>query len=564
MTASTFPNENLKPEAGKSFLKENEIVIAILVFLLALIVRIAYIIELHTTIYWDFLLVDAKSYHAYAVGNAPSGTWLSPLYGWLLKSIYLITGSDLWVPRLLQAVIGTGTVGLIYFAARRLGGVRVAVIAGVLAALYAPFVFYGAHLMKAVYATFFLTLGFFFLLQWYDRLDAGTKKLSPMFLLCASGFFLGFSALFRGNTLLLIPFVFAWILIVSLRKTKSVAVIVPLFLAACSVCPAIVIGINSAKESHPVGLTTSAGFNFFEGNSQYATGYHADIPGFSRTAERERDAAIKFAFLKSSGGSTNHVKILRYYRVQALAWIAENPGTWLGLTFKKFYYFWNRLEIPDNYNYSFMAEHSVLLPMIFVGNWFIAPLALVGVILLWPLKKKNKAGDNQQSPGISLLLIFALGYMVAVILFYITGRMRLPAAPFLIIIASMCLVKSYKLIRSSPKSAIPLILILACAAVFVWWPRPPATLGYGREHFVVATCLVERAESADITSEKVAAYDLAVREYEKALKYTSGDGRKILHQNVLVISRRVVNKYEKTSKWEERVRRHRKALEGNR
>jgi 4-amino-4-deoxy-L-arabinose transferase-like glycosyltransferase len=559
MGAANLPKDNLKPEAEKSFLQKNETVIAALIFLLALIVRIAYIVELHSTLFWDFLLVDAKSYHAYAIGGASTGTWLSPLYGWLLKFLYMLTGSDLWVPRLLQAVVGTGTVLLIYLAARRLGGVTAAVVAGIVAALYGPFVFYGAHLMKTTYATFFLLLGFLLLLAWYDRLEDEEKKSPALVLLCASGFSLGISALFRGNTLLLLPFIFAWVLIISLRKTKSVAVIVPLFLAAYTVSPAIVIGINSAKEGRPVGLTTSAGFNFFEGNSQYATGYHADIPGFPRTAEGEFDAAVWFVRIELHDWSTSELKVLKYYRIQALSWIASNPGAWLGLTFKKFYYFFNRLEIPDNYNYSFMCEHSVLLRLPFAGNWLIAPLALAGIIFLWPLKRKSEAGKKPASSGISLLLIFALGYMVAVILFYVTGRMRLPAAPFLIIISSLFIMRSVEAVRAKPKSAIIRAVILVVAAVFVLWPRPPVTLGYVREHYVVATHAVERAEKAESRLEQIAAYDLAVMQYEEALKYVDRGERITLHMNALQISR-LVYKHEKTAKWKERIERHTREL----
>jgi hypothetical protein len=253
--------------------------------------------------------------------------------------------------------------------------------------------------------------------------------------------------------------------------------------------------------------------------------------------------------------STSHLRVLKYYRVRALAWIATNPGAWLGLTFKKFYYFWNRLEIPDNYNYSFMRGHSVLLRLPFAGNWLVAPLALAGIIFLWPLKRKHEAGKKPASSGISLLIVFALGYMVAVILFYITGRMRLPAAPFLIIISSMFIVRSVEAVRAKPKSAIIRAVILVAAAVLVLWPKPPATLGYGREHFVVATHAVERAEKAESRLEQITAYDLAVMQYEEALKYVDRDARIILHQNALRVSR-LVYKHEETAKWAERIERH--------
>ncbi|TET34244.1 MAG: phospholipid carrier-dependent glycosyltransferase [Planctomycetota bacterium] len=557
MVETNLPSENLKPEVEDSLLKKNEILIVSLICLLALAVRIAYIVELSRKIYWGFPLVDAKSYHAYAVGDVSLGTWLSPLYGWVLRSVYLCTGSDLWAPRLLQAVAGTGTVLLIYLAAKRLGGVTVAVVAGILAALYGPFVFYGAHLMKTTYATFFLMLAFTLLLEVCSRKEKEAGFQWPLLIMSGAAF--GFGALFRGNILLLVPVIVVWMLVAGRKNIKTSALAAVVLIAAAATGPVVVIAVNTIRAGKPIGLSTSAGFNFFEGNSEYATGYHADIPDMPRTAEGEEGAAKAFAALELGKSAGDPVKVDRYYRRKAFDWILGNPGAWLDLTLRKLYYFLNRLEIPDNYNYSFMASNSYTLGFLPVGYWLVAPLSIAGIIFLWPRKRKSETQGKPGQSGISLLLLFMLGYAGAVILFYVTGRMRLPAAPFLIVLASLFIVKSFQLVRAVPKAAIVRAVILAGAVLLVWWPRPPATLGYDREHFVIATFAVERAKSAQGKVGQINYYDIAVKQYEEALKYSGRGAKKILHQNALVISR-LVYRHEKTAKWGERIKRHEAAL----
>ncbi|MHC4662979.1 MAG: ArnT family glycosyltransferase [Planctomycetota bacterium] len=573
MTQNTLKTElEIKP-----WLRRNS-TIALALFALALAVRLLYLIELSGTPYWDFLLVDSKSYHEIATGSVSWNTWLAPLYGWMLRLIYITTGSDLWVPRLLQAIIGSVLVILVYLSALRIGGKTVGIIAGIVSALYLPHIFYGAHLMKASWATFFLFLGFFLLLKWRDLLENENRKELSTAVLCFTGASLGIGVLFRGNILILIPFIFVWVLVILLRKTKSAAALAPLFLAAFIIWPTVIIAASSFKEKSFVGLTTSAGFNFFEGNSEYATGYHADIPGFPRTAQSEQKSAAEFAS-RETGPDPGAARVDQYYRNTALGWIANHPQTWLfGLKSKKLYYFFNRLEIPDNYSYTFMAERSILLRVPLIGQWLIAPLAIAGIILFWPRRETGSQPETgkktqQAAPlyGSTLLYIFTLGYMLAVIVFYVTGRMRLGAAPFLIIFASLFVVEIIKRIRTRIKTAIPWLIILTIACVFVWWPAPPSTLGYDREHFVLATYAAQKAEKARKSGDmqqSIEAYDTAVKEYENALQYSSYGGREILHENILSISNTIAEAYRKAGgdpaelkKWDERVEKHKKALD---
>lgn len=126
---------------------------------LALAVRIGYV--LHTTNY--VAKIDAHSYdflaRSLAAGNGWPGhafgwAWRAPGYPYLLASIYWLVGiphgadPNLTAVRIVQAVIGTITVGLIGLLARELWGRKAMVVALALAAVSLPLTVVGEALMS--------------------------------------------------------------------------------------------------------------------------------------------------------------------------------------------------------------------------------------------------------------------------------------------------------------------------------------------------------------------------------------------------------------------------------
>ena len=175
-------------------------VLAALLLVLALAVRVAYV--LHTRKY--SLWVDEASYNQLGTGLASGHGWVygssayrPPGYPFFLAAVYLVVGipHNVWTdPRLVQAVVATITVGLIGLMALKVAGRTAALIALAIAAVYLPLVFVGEALMsESLFVP--LVLG-----ATVCALHSRTAILDRRWIALA-GFLAGLAALTRGNGL---------------------------------------------------------------------------------------------------------------------------------------------------------------------------------------------------------------------------------------------------------------------------------------------------------------------------------------------------------------------------
>jgi 4-amino-4-deoxy-L-arabinose transferase-like glycosyltransferase len=86
-----------------------------------------------------------------AAGGGPTA-FRSPLYPFVLGLVYTVFGVHVTLARLLQAVLGTLTVGLIGLLAHRLFGRRTALVALAIAAVYPPLLLAGSSLLTEAIA----------------------------------------------------------------------------------------------------------------------------------------------------------------------------------------------------------------------------------------------------------------------------------------------------------------------------------------------------------------------------------------------------------------------------
>ena len=123
-------------------------------FCAGLLVRIVYLVSFHDSPFFDGLIVDAQWHDEWASGWA-DGTWTmagqaffrAPLYPFFLSLIYRIFGHDLLAPRIVQIIIGSGTIAALAGCGWRIGGKRTALWTTALAVLYGPLLFFDAELL---------------------------------------------------------------------------------------------------------------------------------------------------------------------------------------------------------------------------------------------------------------------------------------------------------------------------------------------------------------------------------------------------------------------------------
>jgi hypothetical protein len=509
------------------------------VFAAGLLVRLLYAYEIRDLPTQHELVMDAQHYDALARGILDGG-WRprepfhqAPLYPYLLAAVYALSGRSLAAMRLVQAVLGALTAVLAAVAAARLYDTRgrrgqrgqeergqeqrgqeergaqkrrlaAAAIAGGLAALYAPAVFYTPLLLKTVPALFLESAALVLLLPPRgSRLSAGRGL--------AGGLVLGAAALLLENLLLLVPAAALFVLLAGRRHasypegprggSRSAM--------AASVAPALALAAGAALAlapaallNHAVGggflLTSSqGGMNFYIGNSRGANGTFVPMFSGNQTPEREpaeaRRLAAPFAARERDrsvgppAARTPAQATLGPAEVSGVLWretwreIAADPAAWLRLMLRKLRLFWNAYEIPDAEGFRVYRRESALLRFDPVVFGLVAPLAALGLLAAvrrpgtatppaTPATPAVGGGPAAGPQRCAALLLATLGATTcaSVLLFFVLGRYRIAVVPYLLPLAAagiLELIEIAKLGKSARGRARPALDLALLAGV---------------------------------------------------------------------------------------------------
>lgn len=331
----------------------------------------------------------------------------SPFYPYLCAIVYKLFGTHPMLMLWLQTAAGAASCAALLRATARLFGEKAGLWAGVMAAFYRPFLFHGVFFLKETWLILALSL---FVLTAL-RLEAEGRRRDAFW----SGLALGLAALSKGNVLLLAPVIPADLF---LREPPRPGLRLSAFFLLGLTLPILPATLHNYAASRDfVLINYTSGFSFFIGNNPEATGstrYPMNIP--SHPLEEEKQAAALAQ--AETGGTLAPSEISRFYFRKGLAFIQHEPRRWLRLSLFKFMLFWNKYELPDNYDLSFIQAHTKTLLSwpLFSFQW-VASFAAAGMVLL--------------KGGKSLRVLGGL-YMLSVVLTYVTDRYRLPMAVFLI------------------------------------------------------------------------------------------------------------------------------------
>ncbi len=390
--------------------RERLVLVGILAASLA--IRLAFLAGRHSPPFSDMIDYDGRALlllheHTFQTGTTYGATYHGPAYIVFLAAIYGITGHHWWAVYLVQSLLSSATLLGIYLLARRLLSPRVAMLALVLSAAYAPFLAYAHVLMPE---TFFITL---LVLSTY-AFARGVHDDSGVWL-GLSGILCGIAALTRSEALLLPIVFFLWIAL-SPGRWPALRRLGP-GLALLVLSMALVLtpwtARNYLDQQQFIPGNTVGGLNLLIGNHPGADGFFDEAPVWSDPAvqtalsEGKREAALDDVFLK-----------------QALAWIWSHPADFVALTGWRVLLF---LAAPDDWLISGIGSNNLdaMSGVQRVYTWALMFLALVG----------GFAGLRRRRETLLPLLIFL--YILGVVsLFYFQARYRLPAMPFVIMLAA--------------------------------------------------------------------------------------------------------------------------------
>jgi tetratricopeptide (TPR) repeat protein len=428
---------------------------ALALFALALALRLIYIHEIRSLVWFDVPLVDGANYFRIAKtiagGDLLAGHgafWQPPLYSYFLALMLSIFGTHMGLIYAAQAVVGALSCVLAAGIGGRLAGTRAGIASGLVMALYGPLIHFDAQPLIPVLHIALALGGLALLLRAAGIGGAPAGGFIPW---CSAGLLWGLAAIATPNILLAVPPAAAWIawrgdtaVPGRWRRTASA-----LFLSGICVPVAAVAIRNLAVSGEPVLISSNGGINFYIGNNP---DYDITVrirPGgeFTRLEEQPENLGILGEAARS-----------RWFTARAVDFLVHYPGSALRLYARKARDLVAGREIPRNENIYDYRRTSILLralvwrfgPACPFG--LVAPLAAAGVAVIFRRRPAapgaaaapDAAARDPEDPGRArsgaiLLLLYAAAYSVSILLFFPTDRYRLAIVPVLAVFAGACL-----------------------------------------------------------------------------------------------------------------------------
>jgi 4-amino-4-deoxy-L-arabinose transferase-like glycosyltransferase len=401
------------------------------IVLFYLVISILILAELGPTAFVKIPIIDAETYHIWAIhisrGQlAPHEPFfLSPLYPFLLGILYIIAGPHPIAVMIIQMLLGIGILWGIYELGARWFQPAVGILAALLLAIFGPFYYFADTLLSATLILFFNTL-LLWLLWKYREVKRDWKWI-------AVGIIGGLSALARPNVfiflvLLIIPFLI-WYKKAGWRKWGMVLVgagvlLVPVVIRNC------VVGKDFTL------TTTTAGINIYIGNHTKSTGSYTEAP-FLMSANASNEAeGYRLEAEKRTGKTLTAAGASRYWLGETIKEVFRKPGQFIGLTLRKIFLFFHRVEAPTNISYYGAKAYSKLLNSFVFDMGLLVPLAMAGIAI-----------SLRRAKEYLLLYVYIFSYLIASLVFFVASEYRFPVVGVLAIFGAFFLWNIFRLFQ---------------------------------------------------------------------------------------------------------------------
>lgn len=438
------------------------------IFATALVIRLVFVHQ-----HWEYplarsLMMDPLLHHEWAQAIArgepfwEGAYFRAPLYPYFLGGIYRVFGPDVFAVRIVQAVVGSLSCGMLFVVGSMAFRRGVGIAAGFAGAFYGTLVYFDAQLLIPVLIVFLDLVLIALLIRAHDgEADAGSRGRLQWL---AAGVALGLSAIARPNILLLAPCLVLWRFLVA-RPAWRRALAQSVLLAAGTLIPVLPVTIRNLVVGDELSLiATQGGVNWYIGNNEHSDGMSAVLRGDpadwwgcynAQIARAEADA----------GRELSGTEVSRYYADRVREFFAEKPGQAFGLLGKKLLYFWSHWEINNTEDiHQVTSEFTPIARFLPVSFWIVGPLGLLGLALA-----------IGRAPGrLFPLWGFVLIYMVSVVAFFITARYRVPVVNALVVLSAFSAHWLIETARAKRWRALALALVGLAAALALVSRKPPA------------------------------------------------------------------------------------------
>jgi len=379
----------------------------LLVFLLALALRVAHVLALRGSPYFTRPVLDAGTYHEAALalvrgdGYPDAVFWQPPGYPFFLALVYAVAGPGFLAPRLVQAVLGALTAVLTYAIGARAFGPRVGLVAGLAVAGYGTLIYYDGELLAPALGIPLMLVAVLFAVR------AGAPGGRTVWL--AAGLYTGLTSLVTASALLLVP-----VMAIFARRRAGWVVLG----AALAVAPVTLRNWTEGREL--VLVSSNGGINLFVGNNPRYDDMVAMRPG--RDWQALLRAPRQYGVVGAAAAS-------RFFVDRVVAYARTDPLGFAALQAKKVRLLLGGDEILRNQAiYPVRADSPVLRLLL----WKIPGLAFPFGLLLPPAVLGLVVGARR-APFLAVVVLVLAGGVVA---FFVTARYRAPLVPLLCVFAA--------------------------------------------------------------------------------------------------------------------------------
>ena len=421
-------NRILKPPTEEIYfdiIKKHDIYLIILIFIIALFIRISYLVSYYHTPYWDVLILDTARHWEIAsriangFNQSSYAYFRAPFYMWLL-SLFVKLDHGLWLIRIFQAILGASTAALTarlgyYYLSRPF-----AIASGIFMAFFWTSIYFDGEILITSLITFMCILTLSMVIK-ADTIQKDQPNYHSVLYWFIAGLLSGLSAITRPNIMvfiILVPAILAIREIYRIKrvqnelekytKVKQSVIHISLFLIGTVLIIFPVTLRNFVIAEDFVLISSQGGINFWIGNHTNADGRTSVNPlPFQEVSSSFKLSRYNHPWLNDSvWASSAYVaekemrirakesQISRYWYKKSLSWIKNNPFDATVLWLKKLLYVFQRKEISSNRNLITHNESHVILKVLSYFHFgFISPLILLGMICAirrfgiwnWPL-----------------------------------------------------------------------------------------------------------------------------------------------------------------------------------
>ena len=429
-------------------IKTNWAVMAILVF--ASMTRLLYLLAYRLDPFSSHLLHDANRYRQWASTLASGQVWehgafyQAPLYPFLVAAVYRVFSPAPMVVYSIQCVFGVLTIFLVWRTARRAYDDMTGLVAAGLVALYAPLVFFETKLLPASLAVLLSAL----LIERMQVADSSRRDYAWLI----PGAVLGLAALTNAGLLLMGLLGSIWILLDRPRPWRQRLIRITFFALGSGLLILPVTARNHRASGEWVLVSTNGGVTCYQGNNPNAVGVFSTPPGFSGKISQQREESRRLAEAET-GQPMGDGAVSSFYFGKASAYLVGDPMHAAALVAKKLMLAVANEEQPLEYNQRLDFNSFRLL----------FPLPFAVIVALAAIRPFARPGPGSGPRSETPILLLGLTQLVVLLVFYVSGRYRLPVVPGLAAIAGWGAISLWRSLAARERRA----GVMATAAVVV-------------------------------------------------------------------------------------------------